>query len=388
MGIPETLISRLGSLINGWKRRLNGQRRRILCLAAGGAAVVLLGTPPLPVGPPPPAFASTEQASGQADVSTCLSCHAAEGLTWSFPSGETVSLRVDPQKFAASVHGKILTCTDCHTDIQQIPHPEPKVKSFREYTLAQYEICKRCHFANYTKTLDSVHFALLSKGDLRAPVCVDCHGSHYIRPPGEPRASISQTCARCHRKIYEVYSRSVHGQALLSGNPDVPVCTDCHGVHSIANPTTVSFRVRIPELCGNCHSNKALMAKYGISTDVLQTYLQDFHGMTIALYRREGTTDGAPEAVCTDCHGVHDIQVPTGPNSLAMKANLRNVCQKCHGKVSEHFPAAWLGHYEPSLTKFPLVYLVKLFYRIFIPFVIGGLVLHIILHIWRIATNR
>jgi uncharacterized membrane protein len=71
-----------------------------------------------------------------------------------------------------------------------------------------------------------------------------------------------------------------------------------------------------------------------------------------------------------------------------MKANLVNTCRKCHPNARENFPAAWMSHYEPSLKRFPLVYLVKLFYKIFIPFVIGGIVLQVFLHIWRVAINR
>jgi len=35
-----------------------------------------------------------------------------------------------------------------------------------------------------------------------------------------------------------------------------------------------------------------------------------------------------------------------------------------------------------------LVYYVKLFYQIFIPFVILGLLLQILLHVWRVVVNR
>ena len=49
---------------------------------------------------------------------------------------------------------------------------------------------------------------------------------------------------------------------------------------------------------------------------------------------------------------------------------------------------SWLSHYEPSPKKASLVYYVKLFYRVFIPFVIIGLVLQILLHIWRLIVSR
>ena len=34
------------------------------------------------------------------------------------------------------------------------------------------------------------------------------------------------------------------------------------------------------------------------------------------------------------------------------------------------------------------MYAVKIFYMIFIPFIIGGLVLQVMLHLWRVVVNR
>ena len=63
-------------------------------------------------------------------------------------------------------------------------------------------------------------------------------------------------------------------------------------------------------------------------------------------------------------------------------------CAKCHEGATENFPAAWLSHYEPTLEKAPLVWLVKVGYMILIPFMIGGLCLQILLHLWRVVVNR
>ena len=71
-----------------------------------------------------------------------------------------------------------------------------------------------------------------------------------------------------------------------------------------------------------------------------------------------------------------------------LQANLVETCRKCHPDATADFPAAWLSHYEPTLTQAPLVYAVGLFYRFFIPFIIGGLVLQIALHLWRVVVNR
>jgi hypothetical protein len=181
----------------------------------------------------------------------------------------------------------------------------------------------------------------------------------------------------------------VHGRALIeTGNADVPVCTDCHRGHAIADPRTDSWLLQTPQLCGKCHTDPKVMARYGLSTAVLQTYLADFHGVSASLTKGHGHAGARLAALCIDCHGVHDIAKVSDPGSPVLKANLVKTCQKCHPGATESFPAAWLSHYEPSWEKAPLVYGVKVFYWIFIPFVIGGLVLQILLHLWRVVANR
>jgi predicted CXXCH cytochrome family protein len=323
----------------------------------------------------------------------CLSCHAERQMSVSLPSGEARSLFVDQQVFARSVHGGKLGCTDCHTDMTEVPHASKPFRTKREFTIAYYEACKRCHFANYSKTLDSVHYASIARGDKMAPTCVDCHGAHNVTPPSQPRSRISQTCAACHGGVSATYAKSVHGRALIEEvNGDVPACTDCHRSHDIAGPHAPGWRIKSPELCASCHANGKMMKKYKLSTNVMQTYLADFHGMTASLQKNEAGA-GDPEAgrvvaLCIDCHGVHDIGRTKGPGSAAMKANLVRTCQKCHAGANASFSSAWMSHYEPTLEKAPMVYAVRIGYLVLIPFMIGGLVLQILLHLWRVVVNR
>jgi predicted CXXCH cytochrome family protein len=323
------------------------------------------------------------------EIDTCLACHADAGLSVSLPSGETRTLKVDRDTFGKSVHGGKLGCVDCHTDMTEVPHTARPFRTAREFTVAYSEQCKRCHFANYSKTLDSVHYAAVARGDRTAPLCVDCHGAHDIKRPDTPRSAISQTCARCHEGVQRTYARSVHGRALFEEkNADVPVCTDCHRSHDVGGPHEPGWRLKSPEICASCHANRIMMAKYGISTDVMQTYLADFHGMTASLHESEKATSASLTALCIDCHGVHDIMKAGDRHSPVMQANLLRVCQRCHEGAPPNFPSAWLSHYEPSWKKAPLVYGVRVFYAIFIPFMIGGLLLQILLHLWRVVVNR
>ena len=333
----------------------------------------------------------TPQGGGQAppvDDQTCLSCHGDSGLSLKARDGTDVPLHVPANALAGSVHAK-LACADCHTGMAEVPHPERTFANRRDLTIVLDEQCRRCHFSNYTKTLDSVHQQAVARGDRTAPVCVDCHGSHDVKKPSSPRSLVSQTCARCHDGVAAQYAKSVHGRAVTDGNPDVPVCTDCHHSHDIAGPKQQAWELRTPQLCGSCHANEALMKKYGLSTNVLDTYLADFHGKTSALRQKQGVTPtGAVVARCTDCHGVHNIEKASDPNSPVMKANLVRTCRQCHPDASDNFPGAWLSHYEPSLKRAPLVYAVKITYAVFIPFMIGGLALQILLHLWRLMVNR
>ena len=334
------------------------------------------------------------QAGIPAEKDSCLDCHTDQSMTFDLSGGEKLSLFVEKDTFAKSVHGEMLRCTDCHSDKKddhadgEITIGTAPVKTKRELTIAYYEQCKGCHFNNYTKTLDGVHFALMSKGNKQAAVCVDCHGAHDISRPGQPRNRISQMCSRCHAEEAKVYAASVHGMAVESSS-DVPVCTDCHRAHDTADPREGALAMRTPEICGRCHGDEKLMKKYGLSTHVIDTYLTDFHGMSASLQHKAVKGSGERlAAVCTDCHGVHDIRKSDDAASPAMAANLQKTCAKCHPGASESFPRAWLSHYQPTLDKAPMVWAVQLFYRILIPFMVGGLVLQIALHLWRVVVNR
>ncbi len=315
----------------------------------------------------------------------CLGCHSRE-LVMKFKNGEKQDIQIDEKILNQSVH-KNLSCTDCHFGFSAEEHPVREFKSKRDYSIAMSDSCRRCHFDKYTKTLESIHFNLMTQGNLSVPVCTDCHGAHFILSGRKEKLSNAKKCGQCHAEIYRVYANSVHGGALISEhNEDAPICSDCHRAHDIIDPRTLDFRSIIPNMCGNCHANKELMKKYGLSTAVVDTYLQDFHGVTLKFYKQKGNLK--PIAVCIDCHGIHDITKARGDGEGLIKANLLRRCQKCHPDATPNFPDSWISHYEPNFKKAPMVYAINLLYKIFIPFMIFGLLLQILLHIWRYAVNK
>lgn len=136
-------------------------------------------------------------------------------------------------------------------------------------------------------------------------------------------------------------------------------------------------------MCGKCHTEKQMMAKYGISSAVVQTYRQDFHGVTLGLYKEEGNAKRV--AVCTDCHGIHDIAKPPPANSPNVHVYLAKKCQACHPQAADNFSGALIPHYQASFESAPGVFSINLLYKIFIPLMVVGLFLQILLHIWRLA---
>ena len=336
------------------------------------------------------AAASPDPAPLLAGNDACLACHEKPGQAIQF-GGDKLVISIDKTAYAASVHGaKEMACTTCHSEISGFPHPEKKVTTVRQYATQSQETCKQCHADKYKQVQNSMHQQLLASGNENAPGCSDCHNPHTqakimdkttggILPA--MRVKVPETCATCHNGVYTEYENSVHGSALSGeGNPDVPTCVECHGVHNISDPRTAQFRLASPQLCAGCHTNDAIMKKYNLSTQVLNTYVADFHGTTVTLFKKQSPDHVTNKPVCFDCHGVHNISKVNDPaKGLEIKANLLVACKRCHPDATTTFPDSWLSHYIPSPTRTPLVFYVNGFYWWFmIPVVIGGMILYVL----------
>ncbi|NOY54928.1 MAG: hypothetical protein GXP34_02980 [Actinobacteria bacterium] len=327
----------------------------------------------------PPEVGLTNDTS-QWDNATCLGCHGNSGLSTELPSGEHLDATIDKTRWQASIHAYWnMKCILCHTSITSIPHDPPTAQDLRQYAIRESESCTVCHLEQATKTTDSVHAKAREEGIEQAAVCSDCHDPHYVTNPPIARVDIPKTCRKCHAEIYDRYEESVHGSALTDGNPDVPTCTDCHGIHEIEGPINSPFRLFSPLICKKCHANKEMMDKYGIRTDVFSTYVADFHGKTVTLFEDLAPGQETNKPVCVSCHGVHDIMPPSDPESTVFKANLLTTCRRCHPDADTNFPTAWMSHYTATPHEWPIVYYARLFYRILIPTVIGGMLLYVII---------
>jgi hypothetical protein len=349
-----------------------------------------------------PAQAAQEEAETTAqdtdrrfDNGYCLGCHDGEASGVSLadvelPSGEILDINVSRATYEDSVHGSIdMSCVLCHKDITEYPHQPIEAQGLREYAVTNYTACATCHDAQYSATHDNVHGAALLGGQIEAAVCTDCHGAHDVQRATTRATAIQQTCENCHFDIYTLYEQSVHGASLFDeDNVDVPTCTDCHGVHDVEGPHVSGFHLFSPQICADCHEDETLMDEYEISTEVFDSYVADFHGTTVLIFEELFPDQETNKPVCIDCHGVHNIASADNPESQTFRENLLGTCQRCHPDATTNFPTSWMSHYSPTIEDTPLVYFVNLFYRILIPVVIGAMLLWVIVDLLRKVMAR
>jgi predicted CXXCH cytochrome family protein len=250
----------------------------------------------------------------------------------------------------------------------------------RGVSLSINDACRRCHSEIFDKLQNNVHSRSMATGNRFLPTCVDCHGLHNIKDIN--REGAVRICSKCHNAEFIAFSNSVHGSALMSEeNTDVPICETCHGSHESIGIRDASLRLDSYEFCGKCHADPERMEPYGLSTAVLSTYLDDFHGRSADLFGQPGASK-IINATCYDCHGIHNILAPDDPNSRVSTLNLQATCQECHPDAGPNFPSAWLSHKRPSLDELPglfvtkvllqgLVAVVVAFFLIFILFDMG-----------------
>ncbi|MFQ6082647.1 MAG: cytochrome c3 family protein [Candidatus Aminicenantia bacterium] len=369
----------------------------------------------------------------------CLSCHNNPNLFKLSLSQEKSSLFIDEASFDISVH-RNLDCRDCHSDISKMPHKkklspvncstchqeeadtyiqsihgerfkvgDPDVPTCTTchgkhnileienpkstvYPSNLIEVCLKCHLDEkieerhglpspqiFKAYENSVHGrAILKTGLQVAAACNDCHGTHNILPPDDPRSlsnrlNIPSVCGRCHTKIVQEYQQSIHGQAIAAMIKEAPVCTDCHGEHTISritDPNGKVYSTNVPKTCGHCHENEGILGKFGLPAKRFTTYMGSFHGVATKFGQ-------VRVANCSSCHGIHNIRPSEDPLSSVHPANLSRTCGNCHPGIGEK---ASIGRIhieakpESSLGKF----IVRRFYYWFI----GSLMVLFLLYVF------
>jgi formate dehydrogenase gamma subunit len=361
----------------------------------------------------------------------CLTCHSDASMV----DGK----EIHGDAFKASIHGSMFTCVDCHTAVKSIPHDaglaKPKCITCHADEQKAYDNgihgkalaagnakaaqCESCHGniheilsasdpksrtakLNIPKTCgechsqpipgmagkpavayqESVHGKLIASGNDKAAVCSDCHGEHDVLPPNDPnspvfRANIPKTCSKCHTDEAAQFAKSIHGKVLSEGNTEGPVCTTCHGVHTIkavkGTDSWVSPRNQGDIACAQCHNNVRMTEEFGIPGGRSDSYNASYHGMASAVGSKR-------TASCSSCHGSHNILPPSDPLSTVNPANLVKTCGQCHTGATANFAKGQI-HLDPTAVAeadfgAKINNWVRGFYVMLIIAVVGFMVLH------------
>ncbi len=290
------------------------------------------------------------------------------------------------------------SCCGCHGghDIKPLNSSESRFSDMN-----QPNTCGKCHGGDTLTTKDhsiykrnivtryksSVHYQAVNEGKAAAS-CTDCHGSHNILPSGFKDSGVSRTneansCMKCHKLEGLAFWDGPHGDALEHGNNDVPTCSTCHGDHDMA-----SLRVRdgvakqwaATQVCIWCHGNARMMARYGLDTTPVDSYMQDFHGLT-----QRGTMGAS--ATCADCHDPHHSLPSNHPNSRMHISNRGPTCGKCHGTVSDNFAMSFSHKKSIEVEGTMLENIIRIVYIFLIIFVVGGMLIYVMM-IWFKAVRE
>lgn len=327
----------------------------------------------------------------------CQSCHGTHDVKpaarLGLPLCESCHQPV-VQGYAAGIHGSARTrgvaeaaqCKDCHGPTHEILAQQDADAPTSRAKMAA--TCGRCHADQtliekrgipipraYQLYQQSVHGRAVAAGR-PAATCNSCHASHEIRRANDPKSSvyrenIPKTCGACHAQEVKVYLESIHGTAMLRGATKAPVCTDCHGEHSIGKAQDPSSRVSVASVtktCVSCHDSLAITEKYGLAGNRMATYQDSFHGLAA----RGGSTVAAN---CASCHGFHDVRPSSDPKSMVSKANLPHTCGKCHPGAGENFAKGAI-HVAVTKQEAPILFYIRAFYLLMILGTIGGMLGH------------
>ncbi|MBI5094566.1 MAG: cytochrome c3 family protein [Candidatus Hydrogenedentes bacterium] len=303
------------------------------------------------------------------------------------------------QRYDESIHGvglnkKGLTvtavCTSCHTAHAVLPHTDPKSSISREKIVGT---CTQCHALIETVHRKVIEGELWEKDPSRIPVCIECHQPHEARKvyyeegasdkdcmichakavqgakreiPAVDTQQIAgsmhkkQRCAQCHTGInvslkracetvapkvdcsichpnqVQQHQRSIHGQLMEKGDPEAPVCLDCHsghGTQSKADAASPTFPNNVPNLCGRCHreGEKAAKRLHSTQQEIIRNYTSSIHGKGLLEAGLVVT------ATCTSCHTAHQPLPVSDTDSSVNPKHIADTCGKCHEGIENTF---------------------------------------------------
>lgn len=259
-------------------------RRGALLAVAIVLALPLVATagsrPPIPSAPQAPA----EQ--GYVGGDTCIFCHEVQGKGYQ----ASAHARAWNQRTPAAAQG----CETCHGPGQahvDDPGAKGRLRDFKAIAPRDAsQACMSCHNREeHAQWQGSMH-------DSRNVTCITCHSVHA--PKSETgqlkQASVTATCAQCHRDKAARLQRSAH-MPVREGKME---CTTCHNQHGSSNVRMLRTGSDVTSFCVTCHTEKR------------GPFLWEHPSV------REN---------CATCHDPHGSS-----NDRMLVAKVPMLCQRCH----------------------------------------------------------
>ena len=287
----------------------------------------------------------------------CKECHGKHDiLLSSAPESRTYKMNIP------------ILCGNCHKEGAPVA---------RLYNITEHNILE-----NYSEGIHGI--GLFKNGLIVSATCNDCHSNHLILPHTSPNSTISRqkiasTCMKCHARIEEVHKKVIKRELWEKKAGAIPACSDCHPPHKVTiqnvsenvsdqscikchekedvfkmvDNKKVSMKVTAKDIansvhynipCTKCHNDVSAHLKHtseptgkvdcsNCHAEVSSQYLTSGHGK--AYYSKKNKN--AP--YCTECHGTHVIKSRYDDTSPSYRANIPEVCGKCHktnGKALEN----------------------------------------------------
>lgn len=278
---------------------------------------------------------------GYTTIPTCTDCHGTHSVSWEGEPRQVCGIchNVILNDFLHSAHWGLpnesdnLSCVSCHS-----PHDKDERSRYseNEWKIHITEECSGCHSQEVQNYDNSAHYLQVASGNLKAPICTDCHATHRILSPRDQESIVSvakldMVCMKCHAG----YDASIH-RPQENDDPRLETCVVCHTGHQTemkGDAVTTVFDIKLDEVCIRCHEGSLIVEE------------DKAHG---AIHREEITKVAmGEESNCGDCHTYH-YMAPDHEHDRALEKS----CADCHREQQEqyenssHYVTRARGHLE------------------------------------------
>ena len=278
---------------------------------------------------------------GYTSIPTCTDCHGTHAVSWKGEPRQVCGICHNDvlDDFLNSAHYGLpnehdnLSCVSCHN-----PHDkdERSYYSEKDWKIHITEECSGCHAEQVENYNNSAHYRQVASGNMKAPICTNCHATHRVLSPRNTESIVSVAkldivCMNCHVG----YDASVH-RPQENDDPRLETCVVCHTGHQTemkGDAVTTMFDIKLDEVCIRCHQENMVIGD------------DKAHG---AIHREElAKVANGIESNCGDCHTYH-FMAPKHEKDKALEKS----CGDCHIEQqkqyenSTHYVTRARGHLE------------------------------------------